>query len=315
MRLVSLTPIARCFPHALTEVTRGIRVIERPTFAEADWGFWNLRRTEKEAIHERSHWLCIERECDWPDRSVLGKMADDLRTAMLAFQLWAPIGWDGLILDCSALEGKDFLKVETAHLPEHYAVPLWARGIDLKRLDPVQLSPLIEGTLTAIESGFVPIVNPFQFLELGFQTAVNHKRAGSVLWMMGLDAILASRTKLGFSEHLQKLLGANSRVFPEDWAGRRPMYTVGELASDMYEFRSLIAHGKEILPKYRDPITIDYEQADLVYLPAEKWSRGTLMIESIVFCLLAALRKVITEGLTQRMKNPHVWKRWLDAPP
>ena len=72
----------------------------------------------------------------------------------------------------------------------------------------------------------------------------------------------------------------------------------------MYEFRSLIAHGREILQKYRSPIRLEYGQGDSEYMPIKSWSRGTLMIESIVFCLIAALRKVISEGLMDRIKTP-----------
>lgn len=314
MRLLSVTPIARRFPHALTELTRGIRVIERPIFAESDWRFWNLRRTEAEAIQQRSHWLCAERESSWPDHATLAQMADDLRTAMLGFQLWAPVGWDGLILDCWQLPNQQLLKVETVHLPEPYWAPLWARMLNIEKFDPAQLRSLVEGAIAAVDSGSVPLVNPFRFLEIGFQTAVNHRRAGAVLWMMGLDGLLAAENEGIFSRRLQKLLGADERVFPEDWIGRRPTYTVRELASGMYEFRSLIAHGREILQKYRDPIKFEYEPNEAVQLTMENWSRGTLMIESTVFCLIAALRKVITGNLAQRVMDHRIWKRWLDAP-
>jgi hypothetical protein len=241
-------------------------------------------------------------------------MAEDLRTAMLGFQLWAPIGWDGLILDCRRSEDAS-LTVERVHRPEDYATPFWGRTLDLRKLDPAQLGLLVEGTLAAVESGCVQIINPFRFLEIGLQTAVNHRRAGAVLWMMGLDGLLAAERQMVFSNRLQKLLGKDTRIFPEDWAGRRPTYTVGELAASMFEFRSLIAHGKEILQKYREPIAFQFEPRELDYLAVEKWSRGTLMIESVVFSLIAGLRTVITDSLVERMRGQRAWKRWLDAPP
>jgi hypothetical protein len=314
MRLVSVTPISPSFPHALTELTRGIRIIERPTFAETNWRFWNMRRTDEEALLKRTHWLYIERESDWCNHKVLSDMADDLRTAMLGFQLWVPLGWDGLILDCRQVENHNSLSVERVHYAEQYAPPLWATTLDIGKFDPAEVPALVGGTFLAVESGIVPIINPFRFLEIGLQTALNHRRAGAVLWMMGLDGLLAAGSQTTFSRHLQKLLGPDTRVFPDDWVGRRPTYTVAELASDMYEYRSLIAHGREILQKYRDPIKVEYEHADLTYLPAQEWSHGTLMIESIAFCLIAALRRVIAEGLMDRIKTQRVWKRWLDAP-
>lgn len=312
-QLACVTPIARPWPHPLGELTRGIRIIDRPTFGEVDWRFWNLRRSDEEKVQKRSHWLCIESECDWIDHAVLNAMADDLRTAMLGFQLWAPIGWDGLILACSRTE-ESSLTVEQVHLMEEYAIPFWGRNLDIRKLDPAELVLLVEGTLMADESGCVPIVNPFRFLEIGLQTAVNHRRSGAVLWMMGLDGLLAAEHRLVFANRLQKLLGTDTRIFPEDRTGRRPTYTVGELAANMFEFRSLVVHGKEILQKYRGPMAFQFEPRELDYFEAEKWSRGTLMVESIVFALIAALRTVITDGLMERMKNQRAWKKWLDAP-
>jgi len=312
-RLVSVTPLARHWPHALATLSRGIQIVERPIFNEVDWRFWNLRRTEEEKMAQRSHWLCIERESEWADHARLNEMAEDLRTAILGFQLWAPIGWDGLILDCWRTE-EGSLTVESVHRPEEYATPFWGRMLDVRKLDPAQLGLLVEGTLAAVESGCVPIVNPFRFLEIGLQTAVNHRRAGAVLWMMGLDGLLAAGRQEVFSNRLQKLLGKDTRVFPEDWAGRRPTYTVAELSADMFEFRSLIAHGKEILQKYREPIAFQFEPGELGYLAVEKWSRGTLMIESVVFALIAALRTIITDSLMERIRTQRAWKRWLDEP-
>ena len=314
MHLVSVTPIARHWPHPLRILTRGIQIVERPIFNEMDWRFWNLRRTDEQVVGERSHWLCLERECDWTDHALLNEMAEDLRTAMLAFQLWAPIGWDGLILDCWRTETGS-LTVERVHRPEEYAIPLWGKLLDLRKLDPAHLEILVEGTLAAEQSGCVPVINPFRFLEIGLQTAVNHRRTGAVLWMMGLDGLLAAERQVVFSNRLQKLLGKDTRIFPEDRAGRQPTYTVAELAASMFEFRSLIAHGKEILQKYREPITFQLEPgAGDHHVAIEKWSRGTLMIESILFTLIASLRAVINESLMERIGRQRAWKRWLDSP-
>ena len=306
IRLVSVTPLARRWPHELGELTRGIRIIERPTFSATDWRFWDLRRTEEETILGQSHWLSIESECEW-------NMADTLRAAMLGVQVWSPIGWHGLILDCIRTD-EGLLGVERVHKPERYAVPSWGRMIDLCKVDPLPLRCLVEGTLAADQSGCVPLVNPFRFFEIGLQTAVNHRRAGAVLWVMGLDALLGAEKQAVFSRRLQKLLGPDTRIFPEDWVGRKPKYTVADLAEDVFEFRSLIAHGRKILDKFRDPIKFQFETEDLASLGVERWSRGTLMIESIVFTLIAALRKVIIDGLIDGIKHQRQWKKWLDAP-
>jgi len=47
-------------------------------------------------------------------------------------------------------------------------------------------------------------------------------------------------------------------VFPPDRVGRRPVYTVGAVAANIYDLRNLIAHGKEVLERYRQPIRFEY---------------------------------------------------------
>jgi hypothetical protein len=314
IRVASFTPIRVGWPHALMEITQGIRVIEKPTFNETNWKFWNLRRTDEEHVLGRTHWLCVEKECDWLDRAeVVNGLASDLRTAMLGFQLWAPKGWDGVIVDTvNANDGA--LNVERVHLAEAYPMSQWGKMLEIGKLDPARLAQFVEGTLTALASGSVPVINPFQFFEIGLQTAFNHRRAGAVLWMMGLDALLFAEKQVRFSRRLKKLLGKDTPVFPEDWAGRRPKYTVGEVAAGMFDLRNLIAHGKEILEKYRQPIMFEFEPPELAYLNVEKWTYGTLLLESSLFTFIAALRKVIADGHIETMKDKKAWVKWLDAP-
>lgn len=157
------------------------------------------------------------------------------------------------------------------------------------------------------------IVNPFRFLEIGLQTSINHRRAGTVLLMMGLDGLLGAAKQALFSNRLQKLLGTTTRLLP-DWIANSPRFTVAEVAADMYEFRSLIAHGKEIIKKYRLPTSSGMDPDLMSDLATKDWSHGTLIIECTVFALLAALRKIITSDLIERMQDQKKWKRWLDAP-
>ena len=290
----------------------GLKIGVAPEFVPTNWEGFNLRRSETEALSQSQHWLTVERECSFVNRSVLAEMADVLRSAMLGFQLWAPIGWSGVIVDCWKDDGERFT-VDHVHLCEGYATPRWTQALNVAQVSPESLPSLIQGTLTAIQSGFVPIVNPFRFLEIGLQTSINHRRAGTVLWMMGLDGLLGAEKQALFSKRLQKLLGTATRLFP-DWTENPPTFTVADVAADMYEFRSLIAHGKEIIEKYRLPISVEVDRERMDKFATQRWSRGTLMIECTVFALLAALREIITSGLIERMRDQKNWKRWLDAP-
>ena len=189
----------------------------------------------------------------------------------------------------------------------------WGKMMDFRKLDPSELAPLVEGTMTALESKSVPVMNPFQFFEIGLQTAFNHVRAGALLWTAGLDGLLAAEKQRWFAPRLIRLLGKATRVFPEDWVGRRPRYTVENVAASVFDLRNLIAHGKEILEKYRAPIEFEFEPPELAHLAVEKWTYETLLYESALFTLIAALRKIITGGHVEMMKDKRAWERWLDS--
>lgn len=313
IRVASFTPLRVHWPQSLCTITRDIQIIEKPTFNENSWPFWNLRRTEENEALGRSHWLCIESECEWHERhEVLERTEITLRNGMLGFQLWGPKGWDGIIINARCADGGQ-VNVESVTFAEPYPMSQWGKVMDIKKLDTAELAPLVEGTLAALESRSVPVMNPFQFLEIGLQTAFNHIRTGALLWTMGLDGLVAAEKRHRFAARLKRLLGENTPVFPEDWAGRRPLYTVAEVAANMYDLRNLIAHGKEILEKYRQPINFKFEPAELAHLAVKKWTYETLLSESALFTLIAALRKIITYGHMATMKDRRAWEKWLDG--
>jgi hypothetical protein len=314
IKVAAFTPLRVGWPHPLCAVTRGIRIIEKPSFNEQNWDFWNLRRTERTEALERRNWLCVEAECHWNERrEALSVLSGNLRTAILGFQLWCVEGWDGIIIDAQITDAGT-ANVESIHIAEPYLMSQWSRMMDLEKLDVAELAPLVEGTLTAFESRAVRAMNPFQFLEIGLQTAFNHVRAGALLWTMGLDALLAAEQQDRFACRLIRLLGKDTLVFPADRLGRRPIYTVGEVAASIYDLRDLIAHGKEILEKYRKPIQFQFEPNELAYVAVEKWTFETLLFESSLFTFIAALWKIVTDGQLELMADKRGWERWLDSP-
>lgn len=85
--------------------------------------------------------------------------------------------------------------------------------LSVEKSDPAQLPALVEGTLAALESKNTRQKNPFQFLEIGLQSAVNHYRAGALLWIVGLDGLLGAEKRDVFKARLIRRLGANTLVF------------------------------------------------------------------------------------------------------
>jgi hypothetical protein len=119
-----------------------------------------------------------------------------------------------------------------------------------------------------------------------------------LLRIAGLDGLLEAQKREAFKARLPRLLGKDTPVFPEDWAGRRPSYTVDSVAGRVFDWRNLIAHGKEILQDYRKPpFPLEFEPAEHPYPSVDKWTPEVLFCESSLFMLLASLRKIITDGL------------------
>jgi hypothetical protein len=231
---------------------------------------------------------------------------------MLGFQIWAPKGWSGLIVN-SELMDDGSRRVVTVARPEPYAVSRWAQLLKIDDLAVNDLKALIAGTLSALESESVACRNPFQYFELGLQTAVNHMKAGALLWMIGLDALLAAQKDTVFSARLCRLLGKDTRVFPNDYAGRRPVYTVGSVALDIYHLRNQIAHGDRIRPEYMEKSEFQFEPPELRYLRIGECSYQSVLYEGALFILCAALRSVILNGHLNLLKTQKSWKRWLSG--
>jgi hypothetical protein len=230
---------------------------------------------------------------------------------MLGFQLWCPKGWDGVII--GARRSGERLTVETVSIPEPYPSSLWGRMLSVKKCDPAQLPAFVEGTIAALQSKDARQKNPFQFLEIGLQLAVNHYRTGALLWTVGLDGLLGAEKRDVFKARLIRLLGKDTRVFPEDAVGRVPKYTVDSVAGKVFDWRNLIAHGKEILEDYRKRRPLEFEPAEPPYFTAEEWTPEMLYCESALFMLIASLRKIITEGLLPTLGNKRQWDRWLES--
>lgn len=310
----AFTPLRVPWPYSQREIIRGIQIVEKPTFNETTWDFWNLRRTETEHALDRSHWLRLDANCEEGKKdAVLDDLVTTLRNAMLGFQLWCPKGWDGIII--GARRSGAGLTVETVSIPEPYPNSLWGRMLSVKKCDPAQLPVLVEGTLAALQSKSTRQKNPFQFLEIGLQTAFNHYRAGALLWTVGLDGLLGAEKRDVFKARLIRLLGKDTRVFPEDAVGRRPSYTVDSVAGKVFDWRNLIAHGKEILEDYRKPLRLEFKPAEPYDLSVEDWTKEILYCESALFMLLASLCKIITDGLLPTLGNKRAWDRWLESTP
>jgi len=235
-RVASYTPLPAGWPHPLGALTPRVSVVKRPTFDENEWqNVFDLRSSEQSIVLESPHWLCVEVESALyqHESAFHPATAADARSAMLALQIWCPKGWQAIIIN-AVRSDTDIVRVSNVVFGENYFKSSWARRLSIDDRPLEELKTIVEGTLKALNSNSVPARNPFQYLEIGLQTAVNHPKAGALFWMIGLDALLSAQHSVVFEARLSRLLGRNSHIFPRDYAGRQPAYKVGELAADLY---------------------------------------------------------------------------------
>ena len=103
-------------------------------------------------------------------------------------------------------------------------------------------------------------------------------------------------------------------MFPGDWVGRQPVYTVGQVAAEIFDLRNLIAHGKATMEKHRKRIQFQVEPPELGGLNIGEWTHETLLSESSLFTLTAALKTVILSGQLELLADKRAWGQWLDSP-
>lgn len=145
------TPLAVRWPFPLGTLTRDIQIVERPSFNEDNWRFWNLRPSEEREL-ERPHWLAIETECELHEKDEsVSRMAGMLRTAMIGFQLWLPKGWDGLIIASDASK-----RIQNVFFPEAYPDSRWGRMMERRAMNPWISSAPSDAPVTCRFSAPVP---------------------------------------------------------------------------------------------------------------------------------------------------------------
>lgn len=312
-RVASFTPLPVRWPHPAGKLTGHISIVKKPMFDEQEWKtIFNMRHSEETAVRESPYWMCAEAECSSYDNrhSLLQETASDVRIAMLGFQIWMPKGWTAVIVN-SELKESGAEEVVSVSYPECYWLSKWANLLSIDSQPFVELGSIIDGTLAALEADSISTKNPFQYLEIGLQTAVNHRKAGALMWMIGLDSLLAAQRADTFKARLCRLLGANSYIFPQDFLGRQPTYKVGELAADIYQLRNQIAHGDRVRSEYLKKSGFSVEPTLLDFFKIDECSYQTVLCEASLFLLCAALRQVILDGHLDLLAQPKEWKRWI----
>ena len=99
--------------------------------------------------------------------------------------------------------------------------------------------------------------NPIVLLEHGLQ--IGNRPLSTLFWVMGLDILFMAVTRKSFVERINGFLEPSTLIFPSTSLLRlQPEKRVHDVLEDLYELRSIVAHGREI------PTTPYLEECDLL---------------------------------------------------
>jgi hypothetical protein len=291
-----------------TRLWQSIWVTSPPHLPRADEPFWQwaLSGREIENLRRYSWWVKLEFLADESALSQRQRRAIELvKYTRLAIQLVAPVGCDDSTIVVIGPKG-----VSTAHPPSMTSTP-WGRILGYETSSLSEIRSVIRGVHSIFRFRIPRLINSLYFLELGF--GAGNPYIGTFLWVSGLDAILMAGNSTKFTERLVNVLGETTFVLP-NVDSNQPKYRVGEVAAELYDYRSAIAHGQLIPKKFLEPTgLIDVSGHSIrIYPPEHQYTQ--VMRECALFLLLRVLRKIFVESRVSMVSDTVLWRARLDHP-
>jgi hypothetical protein len=259
---------------------------------------------ELDALAETRYWLCVTDQTD-NIMSITDNTWDVARRGMSALQIVCPCGAKNIFLRFHKLaEGYDqiqYCRPNEMNSAEIGPIVL-KKHTDLANLFP----PIFAGVTRAFSEEVVRLQNPIIMLEKAMQ-ADNHY-LGVLLCVMGLDVLFMAGEKSNFIRRIGGFLGTDSFVFPPVLSANcQPTVKIGDVLADMYEVRNLTAHGLPI-PKYPFREKYELRSTDGHPLTYNDYYYTELILDSSLFILAGALRKLFTESLADDACDQFRWK-------
>jgi hypothetical protein len=263
-----------------------------------------ISEREREELVNSRYWLCAAKQYD----QFFGDTGDDLYDAAyhaaMALQIICPTGAKHVFLKFKETsEGWD--NIGSNH-PKELCSTLLGRITYLEHQDLGIFDAVYGGIQRAFSEKIVRIQNPILLLEHGMQ--IGNVHLGSLMFVMALDMLFMAGEISPFMQRLGGFLGPNSLIFPADsLMNRQPDTTVSEVLNDLYDLRNVIAHGQEI-PKhpYREKHNL-ISTGGLCINP-DDYYYAELILESGLFMLTTALRRVFTENLVADVADLEKWR-------
>ena len=252
-------------------------------------------------------WITLECRADTsPLSGRQHRAAEIVRYTRLAIQLVAPVGCNESTIVISGPTG-----VSTIHPPPMPSTP-WGRIGAYENASLGEIRRVVRGVNSIFRFRVPRLINSLNFLELGF--SAQNPYISAFLWVSGLDAVLMAGTPLNFKQRLVNVLGEQSFVLPRVDPGGQPKYRVRELAEDVYELRSKIAHGSLIPTKFLQNERLKNVQDQVIesYAPPTQYLH--IVRECALFLLIGVLKKIFLEDCARLANNTALWRAKLNNP-
>jgi hypothetical protein len=254
--------------------------------------------------------------CEFRDYAVWGSKRQArairiIRNAALAIQIVAPLGsWDAQIITFKRQNAGLVPKGIEHHPPQHTAA--WARIVGFDSRSEADLPLVVAGVQRAFARGGVPLINALNFFELGLEAMNPYIQF--FLWTTALDSLLMAVTPRNFRDRLCTRFGGSSFVLPTTEFGQ-PKYRVEDVADDIFQLRSAIAHGQEIRAKFRSRIPFEDDAGNVIPDIQSPRLYSEVLHECSLFLLCRLLRWLFVNGLDRGVRNATSWKKVLQHAP
>ena len=197
------------------------------------------------------------------------------------------------------------------HPPRMPSTP-WGRinGYENTSLD--EICRVVRGVNSIFRFRVPQLINSLNFLELGL--GAENQYISTFLWVSGLDSILMAGTPQNFRRRLVHILGEQTFVLPKVDPGGQPKYRVGEIAEEVYELRSKIAHGSLIQKKFLEQARLTNVNDKIIesYVPPTQYLH--IVRECALFLLIGVLKKIFLEDCAMVANSTSLWRSKLNNP-
>lgn len=229
-----------------------------------------------------------------------------VRRTRLAIQVVAPVGCNESTIVISGPTG-----VSTVHPPPMPSTP-WGRIASYENVSLGEIRQVVREVNSVFRLRILRIINSLNFLEMGF--GAQNPYISTFLWVSGLDAILMAANPKNFKQRLVNVLGDEAFVLPRVDPGGQPKYRVGEMAEEVYELRSAIAHGSLIPKKFLKNVGLENVGGKGIecYGPGTQYLH--IVRECALFLLVGVLKKIFVEGCAKVASDTGPWRAKLDNP-